>query len=588
MASPPRGLLRAQPAPDTRIARLGFDQVWVVDFEFHAPPGERPEPICLVARELHTGRLLRVERSNMGDAAPFPGNASTLFISYYASAELGCYLSLGWPMPSHVLDLYAEFRVHTNGRTVPCGSGLLGAMAYFGMPAIDALEKQDMRDLATRGGPYNLGERRALMDYCQSDVDALAELLVVMLPHIDLPRAMLRGRYMQAAAQMEHRGTPIDVETFDKLKGGWCGIQDALIAEIDQDFNVYDGRTFKMCRWADYLTRHDIAWPHLDTGNLSMSDDTFRQMSRRYPQLEPLRELRHCLSQMRLSNLAVGVDGRNRCMLSAFRSKTGRNQPSNTRSIFGPAVWLRGLIKPGGGRALAYVDYSQQEFGIAAALSGDPAMQEAYRSGDPYLAFAQQAGAAPAGATKISHHAVREQFKVAVLAVQYGMGGRSLGAALNQPEAKARELLELHRLMYPKFWAWSAAAVDRAMLCGELHTVFGWRIHVDDSVSIRTIRNFPMQGNGADILRLACCLAVERGVEVCMPVHDALLIEAPAQDVDDAVAMCRAAMTEASEIVLGGFPLLTGVEQLVKHPDRFADPRGAKMWRTVTRLLEYP
>ena len=124
-------------------------------------------------------------------------------------------------------------------------------------------------------------------------------------------------------------------------------------------------------------------------------------------------------------------------MLSAFRSKTGRNQPSNTRSIVGPAVWLRGLIKPGGGRALAYVDYSQQEFGIAAALSGDPAMQEAYRSGDPYLAFAQQAGAAPAGATKISHHAVRAQFKVAGLAVQYGTGGRSPGAALHPPAAKA-------------------------------------------------------------------------------------------------------------------------------------------------------
>ena len=48
-------------------------------------------------------------------------------------------------------------------------------------------------------------------------------------------------------------------------------------------------------------------------------------------------------------------------------------------------------------------------------------MMEAYPSGDPYLAFAKQAGAVPAHATKDTHHAKREQFKACVLAVQYGM-----------------------------------------------------------------------------------------------------------------------------------------------------------------------
>ena len=65
-------------------------------------------------------------------------------------------------------------------------------------------------------------------------------------------------------------------------------------------------------------------------------------------------------------------------MLSAFASRTFRNQPSNARFIFGPAAWLRGLIQPQSGRAVAYVDWSQQEFGIAAALSGDVAMIDAY------------------------------------------------------------------------------------------------------------------------------------------------------------------------------------------------------------------
>ena len=80
-----------------------------------------------------------------------------------------------------------------------------------------------------------------------------------------------------------------------------------------------------------------------------------------------------------------------------FVPRSGRNQPSNTRFIFGPSVWLRGLIKPPPDHGVAYIDWAQQEFGIAAALSGDQAMQAAYRSGDCYLAFGKQAGAHPAG-----------------------------------------------------------------------------------------------------------------------------------------------------------------------------------------------
>jgi hypothetical protein len=35
------------------------------------------------------------------------------------------------------------------------------------------------------------------------------------------------------------------------------------------------------------------------------------------------------------------------------------------------------------------------------------------------------------------------------------------------------------------------------------------------------------------MLRLACCLATERGVRVAAPIHDALLVEAPIEDLDD-------------------------------------------------------
>jgi DNA polymerase I len=390
---------------------------------------------------------------------------------------------------------------------------------------------------------------------------------------------------MASAARMEQNGVPIDTATLARLKQHWLGLQDRLIAEIDAEYDVFQGRTFKLDRFAAWLGRSGLPWPRLPSGQLDLTDDTFREMARAHPSVAPLRELRNALSQMRLSDLAVGQDGRNRTLLSAFRARTGRNQPSNTKFIFGPSVWLRGLIRPPPGHGVAYIDWSQQEFGIAAALSGDPLMLAAYRSGDPYLAFAKQAGAVPADATKATHKAARDQFKACVLAVQYGMGADALAVRIGQPTIRARELLRLHRETYCVFWRWSDQAVAHAMLTGSLHTVFGWRIQVSADATDRALRNFPMQANGAEMLRLACCLATERGIEVCAPVHDAVLITAPLERLDTEVVRMQSAMAEASRLVLDGFELASDVAA-VRHPDRYADERGGVMWRRVMSLLD--
>jgi hypothetical protein len=508
-----------------------------------------------------------------------------LFVAYYSSAEIGCHLTLRWPVPERVLDLFTEFRNHTNGTPTVGGAGLLGALAHYGLDSIGTVEKEEMRDLVLRGGPWSDVERTAILDYCESDVAALARLLPVMIAQVDLPRALLRGRYMAAAARMERNGVPIDVSTLELFRFNWSQIQDQLIAEIDTNYRVYDGRTFKADRFTAWLAEVGIPWPRLESGRLDLSDDAFREMARGYPILAPLRELRTALSEMRLSDLTVGRDGRNRTIISAFRARTGRNQPSNTKFIFGPSVWLRGLIKPPSGYAIAYIDWAQQEFGVAAALSRDPLMMTAYDSGDPYLAFAKQAGAAPADATKATHKTVRDQFKSTVLAVQYGMGADALAQRIGQPPIRARELLRLHKETYRVFWRWSDAAVDHAMLTGSLHTVFGWRVQVPTVANERSLRNFPMQANGAEMLRLACCLATERGIEVCAPVHDAVLICAPLDRIDADATRMQQAMAEASRIVLDGFELGTD-EKIVHYPGRYMDERGTVMWGRVMKLIQ--
>jgi hypothetical protein len=566
------------------ITDLPFREIWVVDFEFRANPGENAEPVCLVAWELRSGCKLCLWQDQFGPTPPYSTSSDVLFIAYYASAEIGCHLALGWPVPERVLDLFTEFRNHTNGVPTSSGAGLIGALAYYGLDSIGAIEKEEMRGLILSGGPWSEEQRKAILDYCESDVEALTRLLPAMLPNIDLPRALLRGRYMVAAARIERNGVPIDTEVLARVRDHWVGIQDQLIAEIDSNYGVFEGRTFKADRFATWLSRNRIPWPLLETGRLDLSEETFREMARAHPGVAPLHELRHTLSKMRLSDLAVGADRRNRTILSAFRARTGRNQPSNTKFIFGPSVWLRGLIQPPPGYGIAYIDWQQQEFGIAAALSGDSLMMAAYRSGDPYLAFAKQAGAAPPNATKASHKAIRDQFKSTVLAVQYGMGADALAQRIGQPPIRARELLRLHRETYRVFWAWSDRAVDHAMLTGSLYTMFGWQVRVPEAANDRSLRNFPMQANGAEMLRLACCLGTERGIEVCAPVHDAVLICAPLDRLDADVERMQDAMREASRIVLGGFDLGTDTK-VVRHPDRYMDERGTAMWERVMRLI---
>lgn len=89
------------------IAHRYFSEVWCVDFEFHAPPGERPQPICMVAREWYSGKTISlwgVELRSLSKS-PFDVGNNALFVAYYASAEIGCFHALGWELPVNTTAL---------------------------------------------------------------------------------------------------------------------------------------------------------------------------------------------------------------------------------------------------------------------------------------------------------------------------------------------------------------------------------------------------------------------------------------------------------------------------------------------------
>jgi hypothetical protein len=576
---------------------LPFAKIWACDFEFHAPIGARPEPICMVARELRSGRYVRLWQDELVrlTAAPFDVGPDALFIAYLASAELGCFLELGWALPARVLDLFAEYRAAYNvDEVTPAGGwSLLGALETYGLAGITAAMKTEMRGIAIRGGPFTAAEREALIEDCQTDVDALAVLLPKMLPSISaygergLRQAVLRGRYMKAVACMERVGVPIDMATLPALRQHWGDIRLDLIALVDRDFGVYEDGVFRFARLEQWAQARGITWPRTPHGRLASDKETFKEMVKAHPELAPLRELRVSLDELRLNNLAIGPDNRNRTLLSPFRSKTGRNQPKASQFVFGPAKWVRSLIQPVAGTVLAYIDWAQQEFAIAAYLSGDPVMIAAYETGDVYLGFAVQAGLAPPGATKDTHEAIRELCKSLLLGIGYGMEAEGLARRLDCPVAQARELLEIHHRLYERFWAWADGAVTTGQLRHRLVSPYGWPIFEARHTKWRTLQNFPIQAAGADMLRLACILGTEAGVRICAPVHDAVLVEAPEGPAGwEQIATMREAMRQASRLVLDSAGEVRADVKLIPHSSRYSDKRGARMWETVMGLLE--
>jgi DNA polymerase I-like protein with 3'-5' exonuclease and polymerase domains len=488
-------------------------------------------------------------------------------------------------MPKRILDLSIEFRLLSNGVQLSTNKSLLGALTNFGLDGIGSDEKKVMQlAIADHGRSLVGAERLAVLHYCESDVAALARLYPEMEPYLDLPRATLRGRFMAAVARMEMEGIPIDTALHGRIIGGWQNILTRLIAEMDADYGVFDGTVFKRDRFRALTEKLGLWWPELPSGQQCLDRDTFRDMAKVHPVLAPLHELRHSLSDLRLNDLSIGRDGRNRCMLSPFVARSSRNCPSNSHYIFGPAVWLRSIIQPPPGYGIAYIDWSAQEFGIAAALSGDFNMIQAYHSGDAYLGFAKLAGAVPVGATKETHGAVRELYKQNALGVNYGMGEKTLADRIGHLPIFARHLMEQHHSLFPQFWHWSDLCVDHAMLHGWQETVFGWRVQVFPEPNVCSLRNFHMQANGAEMLRLACCLGTENGVRICAPIHDAVLITAPIDQLADMVEAMRGYMAEASRIVLDGFELAIESRSIL-YPEHYSDKRGAAMFAKVMSLL---
>jgi len=564
----------------------GFRELSVVDCEFIPQPDGTVRVICCVWLELRTNRLQRLWHTEFGETPPYGTGPDCLIIAYQASAEASCHLALGWARPERILDLYNEHRWLINGETAkPTGTSLLRAASDLGIPCIPKEEKKTMRDLVLRGGPWSQEEREKILTYCEGDVVVTAELFSRWKEKMDLPRATLRGRYSYALARVERTGVPFDGVLRDQLNNNLPRIKTELITEVDKDFGVYVGDSFNTSKFVEYLNRNGIEWSVLPSGHICLDDDAFEERAKLYPQLLPLRYLRGILSKQRILDFPVGSDGRNRTYPNPFWTVTGRNMPRPNKFILGAPTWLRGLVKPREGEAFAVSDYIAQEFGIAAVLSGDVNMIQAYESDDIYLWFAIKIGDAPEGATKETHGALRDRYKPCILGLQYEIQASSLAEQLQRPTRDARCLLRLHREIFPRYWQWLEDVKNHAFIHAFQFATYGWRKRITDNCcNDRAAGNFHSQANGGEMLRLATIYATEAGIPVCGLMHDAIAIVSPAEQIEADVASLQLCMGRASEMVLEGYKLR--VEPTIVHyPHRYIKEKGRPMWEEIMRKL---
>jgi hypothetical protein len=579
--------------------RIICNHIIFIDSEFDArkgqgePPGP---PVCVCGVEIDQDGRETEHRL----AAPYPVRPPWdrgdpfLTVGFALSAEAGSFLHLNWPFPTPAIDLYAEYMVLHNtemsrgGDGKQPGPGLIQACRRYGVAGMDEALKEDMRSLAYTKTDHTPQEIRLLQDYCVEDNRMVMRLFGAMRRHIDLLRAPIRGAFMMEIERMRWAGIPLDMPLYRLVKQHAPAAASKMREELNRKLGaeVYYQNIFKRKTMFQMMQRNRIPIPvDPKTRKPSCATRLIKSMIGTYPILEEFYEDKRMIDALRNLKLEIGSDGRNRFWLNPFGTKTGRNNPSTNRAIFGLPHTMRSFIKPGLGTALAQIDYGSQEIGIAAALSDDPVAITDYLSGDPYRQFAAEA----LGVLDPTEQQ-RQVYKATVLGRIYGLGATSLARNLGISRSEAEKIIHQMRRRYSVLNAWLERIVTKAAHIVPIVCTLGWSLTATRSGEERTFLNFPMQANASEMMRLVIARAGQLRLIGCA--HDSFLIEDTIDRIEQSVAEMQEIMRRSSRDLLGGFELRADCkpDDVVRYPDRFIDKReresGMRRWNRLMTLIE--
>ena len=473
-------------------------------------------------------------------------------------------------------------------------TGLVAAVFKLLGERIDQDYKKEMRDLIIAGGReielhngettryFSREDKEKIMDYCMEDVRFLPQLYVKIFSILynkleeddraNLKDHMhLRAEYAVRSSIMERIGYPIDFEATKNFSASVNSILCDVSSEIARNFPDItpflinrDGTKWvqKQKNIREWVKAQGFDnWLKTDKGSPSLSLEAFTRyfdFKHDYPQdnfgaqmvrfLKTKQSLNGFMPPKKGSRNFwdyVGSDGRVRPYMGIYGAQSARSQPAATGFIPLKSAWMRSLIKPPPGRVICSVDYSQQEFLVAALLSEDEDMIDSYHSGDPYFHNAKLANAVPWESTREEYPEIRDKFKSTALGIQYMMGSHGLAGKLTRDTGKphtvedAEALIGMFEASYPEFIRWRDQIWAAYRRYEYLILPCGW-VMFGDNFNRKSVGNFPIQGYGSSIMRKAVALAQDSGLDVIFTLHDALYIEADVDDLDavDRLGVC--------------------------------------------------
>lgn len=458
---------------------------------------------------------------------------------------------------------------------------------------IDTEQKDTMRDLIIYSDSWTPEEQRQILDYCESDIIYLPRLLKTLwnfnskgLHSEDKKKLFnqmkLRGEYAGVSAVIERCGYAIDTEATRAFSASVKSIifreQKAINKEfplvgafsINKQQTLFQQKSKPIREWVEQQCHSD--WVKTDKGELSLSFDAFAvYYSYKNDQTDfgnrfhSFLRLKQSLNGFRPSDRgkniwdSVGSDGRVRAYFGIYGSQTSRSQPSTTAYVLGKSKWMRAMLQPDPGRCMIALDYSQQEFLLAALVARCENMVTAYKSGDVYFHTAKLAGAVPMDALRKDHEFIRDKFKQTVLSIQYGQGALGLSLKLTKAGVpttvdEAQDLIDLFYDAYPEYGEWQEETWEQYQEDGYLQLPCGWTLW-GDNPNKKSVLNFPIQGLGASILRRGVTQAVNGGLDVTMTLHDAIYVEAYSDSIETDLSVLSFCMAEAFQYYFKGTPM---------------------------------